>query len=120
LFADELDARRAGNDAKMLELHAQLVARFPESREAQVSHMTVSRILLDRGDSAGALNGFDSYLRTGSGTLREDALAGRASALDRLGRPEDARNAWTTLLDQYPDTAYAAHARARIEAPGGR
>jgi TolA-binding protein len=119
LFEAESEARRNGDGARVLQLHAQLVARYPQSREAQVSRMMVARLLLDRGDAAGALAGFDAYLRAGSGELREDALAGRATALDRLGRADEARGAWMALLDQYPGTAYAAHARARIEASGG-
>ena len=119
LLGAEADARRRGDTTRMLELHAQLVARYPQSREAQVSRMMVARLLLDRGESAGALSGFDAYLRAGSGELREDALAGRATALDRLGRSDEGRRAWMTLLDQYPNTAYAAHARSRVEATGG-
>ncbi len=116
LFGAETDARRRGDTARMLELHAQLVARFPGSHEAQVSRMMVARLLLDRGDAAGALSGFDAYLRAGGGELREDALAGRATALERMGRAGDARRAWMTLLDQYPNTAYGAHARSQVEA----
>jgi TolA-binding protein len=100
----------------MLELHAELVARYPQSHETQVSRMMVARLLLDRGDASGALSGFDAYLRAGSGELREDALAGRATALERLGRTDEARRAWMALLDQYPNTAYGAHARSRVEA----
>ena len=119
LFGAEADARRRGDTARLMELHAELVARYPQSHEAQVSRMMVARLMLDRGDAAGALSGFDAYLRAGSGELREDALGGRATALERLGRTDEARRAWMTLLDQYPNTAYGAHARSRVEAPGG-
>jgi len=119
LFDAETDARRKGDLTRVLELHAELVARFPSSDETRVSRMVVARMLLDRGDAAGALGGFDAYLRAGSGELREEALAGRATALDRLGRTDEARRAWVTLVDEYPATPYGAHARARIEAPGG-
>jgi hypothetical protein len=118
LFGAEAEARRRGDAARLLELHAQLIARYPQTREAQVSRMMVARMLLDRGDAAGALSGFDAYLRAGSGDLREDALAGRATALDRLGRTEEGRRGWMALLDQFPNTAYGAHARARVEASG--
>jgi TolA-binding protein len=120
LFDAETEARRNGDMTRVLELHAQLVARYPLSNEARVSRMTVARMLLDRGDAAGALAGFDAYLRAGAGELREEALAGRATALDRLGRTDEARAAWLALLDEYPVTPYAAHARARIEALDGR
>jgi hypothetical protein len=119
LFGAEAEARRRGDTARMLELHARLAARYPSSHEAQVSRLMVARLLLDRGDAAGALSGFDAYLRAGSGELREDALAGRATALDRLGRTDEGRRAWMALLDQCPNTAYGAHARSRVEATGG-
>jgi TolA-binding protein len=117
LFNAEAQARRRGDGARVLELHALLVARYPQSREAQVSRMMVARLMLDRGDAAGAVAGFDAYLRAGSGDLREDALAGRATALDRLGRTDEARHAWMALLDEYPASAYATHARARVDEP---
>jgi hypothetical protein len=119
LFDEETDARRKGDTARMLEMHAQLVAHYPRSHEAQVSRMMVARLLLDRSDPGGALSGFDAYLRAGSGELREDALAGRAAALDRMGRTDEGRLAWMALLDQYPNTAYGTHARTRVEASGG-
>lgn len=118
LLGAETEARRRGDTARVLDLHAELVGRYPQSREAQVSRMAVARLLLDHGDAAGALSGFDAYLRVGSGELREDALAGRATALDRLGRTDEGRRAWMALLDQYPNTAYGAHARSRVEASG--
>lgn len=118
LLQAESEARRRGDLAAVLAEHAQLVARFPATREAQVSRMMVARMLLDRGDAAGALTSFDAYLRSGGGELREDALAGRATALDRLGKTAEALDAWATLLDQYPGTAYATHARSRLEAAG--
>lgn len=119
LFQSESDARRRGNLAEVLSLHTQLTSRYPASREAQVSRMMVGRMLLDHGDAAGALSAFDAYLRNGGGDLREDALAGRAMALDRLGRSDEAVGAWGQLLDAYPGTAYGAHARARVEAARG-
>src|ERR1700722_13398457 len=118
-FGAEAEARRLGDLAKVLELHAKLVARSPDSHETQASRMVVAHMLLDRGDAGRALSAFDAYLRAGSGELREDAFAGRATALERLGRNEDARQAWMTLLDRYPGTAYAAYARARTEGAGG-
>lgn len=116
LLDSESDARRRGDFPRVIELHTQLVTKHPQSREAQVSRVTVARMLLDRGDPAGALEGFDAYLRAGSGELREDAMAGRATALERLGRMKEARGAWASLVELYPASAYASHARARMEA----
>jgi hypothetical protein len=86
LFDAEADARRRGDLARVLALHSRLVARYPASHEAQVSRMMVARMLLDRGEPAEALPGFEAYLRNGAGELREDALAGRATSLRARGR----------------------------------
>jgi TolA-binding protein len=115
LFDHETDARRHGDYARALDLGRQLEAHYPTSREAQVSRAVVGRLLLDRGDPAGALARFEGYLAAGSGQLGEEAMVGRATALDRLGRTDEATRAWGALVDAYPDTPYAAHAKARLE-----
>ena len=114
LFEAANDARRHGDYGRALAIHRDLQARFGRSQEARVARATVGRLLLDRGDPAGALESFDAYLGDGAGALGEEAMAGRATALDRLGRTDDARRAWSALLAAYPDSAYGAHARARI------
>jgi len=113
LLDEESGARRRGDYSRVLDLHRRLETRFANSREAQVSRATVGRLLLDRGDPAGALASFDAYLR-GSGDLREEAMVGRATALERLGRSEEASGAWASLLAVFPTTPYGTHARARL------
>jgi len=115
LFDAETIARRHGDYARVFALHRELDQRFPRSRETQVSRATVGHLLLDRGDPAAALTDFDSYLAGGSGNLGEEAMVGRATALDRLGRTTEASVAWRALVAAFPDTPYAAHARARVE-----
>ena len=119
LFDAETIARRHGDYARVFALHHELDQRFPRSRETQVSRATVGHLLLDRGDPAAALADFDAYLAGGSGNLGEEALVGRAMALDRLGRTADASVAWRALVAAFPDTSYAAHARARVESLTG-
>jgi TolA-binding protein len=120
LFERETDARRHGDYTKVVDIGRQLEGRYASSREAEVSRAIVGRLLLDRGDPAGALAHFDAYLAAGSGQLGEDAMVGRATALDRLGRTDDATRAWSALVDAYPNTPYAAHAKARLETSTGR
>jgi hypothetical protein len=46
--------------------------------------------------------------------LREDAVIGKALALGRLRRYAEERRAWKALLEQFPASAYAERARARV------
>ncbi len=137
LFDAERAARVRGDYARVMEIHQELLSRYPRSREALVSRATVGQLLLDRGDPAGALASFEAYLAGGLGVspdvarnvaesgspggrseeLTELSMVGRATALDRLGRGEEARRAWRALLIAFPDTPYAKHAAARAGAP---
>ncbi len=114
LFESASDARRHGDYTHALALHRELESRFPKSREAHVARATAGRLLLDLGDPAGALASFDEYLASGSGELGEETMVGRAKALERLGRADDARRAWQALLAAYPESPYAAHAMRRL------
>jgi hypothetical protein len=120
LLDAETGARQRGEYGRALDVHRDLESRYPTSREAQVSRAIVGRLLLDRGDPAGALANFDSYLATGSGELGEEAMIGRATALDHLGRSEEGAQAWSALLTAFPQTPFASHARARSESLNGR
>jgi hypothetical protein len=115
LFDAETIARHHADYTRVLAIHHELEQRYPRSRESQVSRATVGHLLLDRGDPAGALADFDAYLAAGSGNLGEEAMVGRATALDRLGRTSEASTAWRALLAAFPDSPYAAHAKARVE-----
>jgi TolA-binding protein len=115
LFDAAAQARRRGDHGLALDLHRELVMRFPQSREARVSHATMGQLLLDHGDARGALASFDAYRAGGAGPLDEPVLVGRATALDRLGRADEARAAWSALVAAFPRTPYASHARARLE-----
>ncbi len=120
LFDTATEARRRSDYGRSLDLDRELEQRYPTSSEAQVSRAIVGRLLLDRGDPAGALAKFDSYLAAGGGDLGEEAMVGRATALDRLGKADEATRAWSALVAAFPDSPYAARARARLENSNGR
>jgi TolA-binding protein len=111
-------ARRRGDVAGALAAYRELQSRHGSSAEARLSVALLARMQLDRGDAAGALAGFEAYLRTGDGSLREEAMAGRALALQRLGRISEARQAWSDLLRAYPRSAYARFAEKLNQDPG--
>ncbi|MGH7269474.1 MAG: zf-HC2 domain-containing protein, partial [Polyangiaceae bacterium] len=118
MFDAETEARRHGDYPRVLAIHRELLQRFGASREAQVSRATIGHLLLDRGDPAGALASFNAYFAAGSCALAEEAMIGRATALDHLGDAGEAASAWRALLAAFPDTSYAAHAQARIQGRG--
>ena len=120
LFAEANDARRRGELERAVALYRELERRHPDTEEAKVARATVGRLLLERGDTASALDRFDAYLDRSRGALTQDAMIGRAEALRRLGRSREEAAAWAALLAKYPDSAQAAKARARLAELGSR
>jgi TolA-binding protein len=118
IFDEANAARRRGDHARAITLYRDLQDRYPNTTEARVSRVALARLQLDEDDAKGALSGFDAYLRTGGAELREEAMAGRALALGKLGRTDEEARAWSALLDAYPHTPYAARARAKLNKAG--
>jgi outer membrane protein assembly factor BamD (BamD/ComL family) len=108
-------ARHNGNMAEARALYRQLQTQYPRSSEALLSLATLARVDLDHGQAASALSGFEAYLASGDGALREQALSGRATALWRMGRRAEEIEAWRVLLAAYPGSAYGTIARERLD-----
>jgi TolA-binding protein len=106
-------ARRAGAP-EALGLYERLLREHPGSAEAGLARAIVARLRLDRGDLTEALRGFDSYLGQGGGALGEEALAGRAMTLGRMGKTAEESQAWSELLARFPRSSDAAKARRRL------
>jgi hypothetical protein len=120
LFAAGNRARRGGNYAEAVRTYGELHRRFPGSREAHTSRVALGWMMLNQlGNPRGALAQFDGYL-AGGGVLSEEARAGRALSLMRLGRGAEERSAWQELLKRHPSSVHAERARQRIESLGGR
>ncbi len=120
LFSQANSARRQGEHARATALYRDLLDRHSDAAEASATRAALARLLLDDGDAAAALPLFETYLRSGDPALREEAMVGRARALERLGRPADERAAWSALLKGYPQSIHAARAHARLEELGHR
>ncbi len=114
LFQAAGAARRAGDVAKARALYGELQSRFPGSNEANVSRVSLGKVLLGSGDARGAEQAFRSYLNSGAGALREEALVGLAQALAALGSRQAERAAWERLLRLYPSSVYTRRAHERI------
>ena len=92
--------------------------RFPRSREAELSQLTLARLLLDSGDARSALGGFDTYLGQSGRALQAEALVGRALSLRALGRRDAEIAAWRDVLARHPRSVYARQASERLSALG--
>jgi TolA-binding protein len=116
LFSRANAARRARDYDDAIRLYQRLQKEHRGSREAQVSRVALGRLLLDERDRPKqALRLFDAYLKQApTGSLAEEATAGRALALGKLGKNQAEREAWEQLLHQFPGSAYAKRARARL------
>jgi TolA-binding protein len=117
LFSQANEARRRGDAPNALRRYAELQRRFPRSPEAALSQVALGRLYLDRlNDPGRALSQFDAYLAAaGNDGLREEALVGRALALQRLGRASEEKQAWRALLDAYPGSLSSDRAKARLD-----
>jgi anti-sigma factor RsiW len=116
LFAQANEARARGDYPAAITAYTAIENKYKGTPEATVSLAILGRLSLDRGDAQGALDRFDAYLQTGNDTLREEAMVGRASALERLGRTDEAAAAWSAFVDTYPNSVHAARARSRLGA----
>jgi|GEM_PF-702264 len=119
LFDEANRARRTGDLAVALLKYEALERAFPSSRQARIAQATTAKLLLDSGDFRAAVARFDAYLASGAVDLREEAMAGRATALERLGDRSVETQAWSALLQAYPASPYAEHARRRVASLSG-
>lgn len=113
LFERAAAARHAGDHSRAADLYRSLIQAFPGSPEAHTALALLGRMLLDEGDDDSAVAQFDRYLQS-KGVLEQDALVGRALALERLGRTADASRAWLAILRSYPNSAHADRARTHL------
>ena len=115
LFAAANLARRQGKLSAATGLYRALRRQFPSSEEARLSLVICAKLDLYRGNAAAALGSFERYARVG-GPLEAEALVGRATALERLGRRGEAAAAWSAVADRYAGSTYARQATERLSA----
>jgi TolA-binding protein len=117
LFASAASARRRGKAQEAMLLYDALQSRFPGSAEANAADMALGMLRLQRGSARSALEHFTRYLsRNPRAELVPEALWGKAQAQSSLGLHAEARRSYARLLERYPDSTYAAAARAKLEA----
>jgi TolA-binding protein len=126
LLSGANEARRARHADEAIRDYRALQARFPTSREAVLSHLSLGNLYLAQGAFADAVAQFQAYIHgreaaqssaaaRGDGTaLAEEALLGEARALAALGRADDERAVWRTLETRFPRSEYLWRARQRL------
>jgi TolA-binding protein len=114
LFEQAEALRREGRADAAIASYRRLQSAFPETAEARLSFAFAGQLLLKQRHPGDALAQFDRHLKAG-GEVGEEALAGRATALEDLHRDADAIAAWKTLLARHPGSVYAGRARARLD-----
>lgn len=113
LFQRANALRDEGKAAEAQGVYGALRGNYPTSREARIATLSSAQLALAAGDPSRALPLFDAAL-TSLPELREEALVGRARALEALGRSAEARDAWRALLDAFPASSWKTHASARL------
>jgi TolA-binding protein len=114
LFAAANRARIAGDSALAVRLSRELEDRYPTSREAVTTHLSLGLLYLQQGSPADALLEFRRYRAVGTAATMPEALWGESQALRQLGRSSEERAVLEELLDRYPSSAYGAAARRRV------
>jgi hypothetical protein len=90
----------------------QLRARHPASSQARSAAFVLGRTADQSGQSASALQWYDTYLsESPGGALAAEAQGRRMVLLQRMGRTSEAQSAARTYLDRYPKGGYAAVAK---------
>jgi len=115
LFERAEEQRREGRVDGAIATYRRLQSTFPETAEAGLSYALAGQLLLKHGRPGDALAQFDRNLKS-DGAVGEEALVGRATALEQLHRTPDAVAAWKTFLARHPGSVYAERARARLAA----
>jgi hypothetical protein len=113
LFARARDLRLGGNPDVALKIYGKLQRDYADSRESHLSYLVAGRMWLERTRPDLAVRQFTQYLERG-GAAVEEALAGRATALERLDRRSDEMADLNRILRDFPTSVYGNRARARL------
>jgi tetratricopeptide (TPR) repeat protein len=119
LFAQALALRSEGKVDAAIAAHLRLQRLYPTARETRLSFALAGRLLMERGSPEQALAQFNQYLAR-PGDVAEEALVGRATALERLGRSAAEAAAWREVLESHPGSIYANRAKQRLAALAAR
>jgi hypothetical protein len=119
LLAAATRARVQGRFAEAADLYRSVRRHYPGTEAAVVGRGSPAPpLFFELGRPDFALDLFAEYLdERPHGALGPEARNGRAACLERLGRSDEAREAWQELIAHHPSSLYAQEARARSRGP---
>lgn len=93
-------------------LFGDLKQKFPQSTSAENAYLVLATYYADHEDWENADKTYqNAQMNLPRNTRRQQAVLGRANALRKLGRNDEALALYTEFLKAYPDSPFLAHAR---------
>jgi tetratricopeptide (TPR) repeat protein len=91
--------------------------RDASALEPALARLTLAERALRAGRAAEAVTAFENLVNdAGSGVPKDRALFGLGEAFDAAGQRDKAKNAYQDLANKFPESPYAAEARAKAGA----
>jgi tetratricopeptide (TPR) repeat protein len=117
LFAHAKAARLAGDTRTALQLLSDLASTYPASGVAVEGLLLRGEIMEDQGDYRNALEVYDELIgATERIPARAEAMMRRGDILsERLGRADDALDAYSAILEQLPPNYLSGEARRKLD-----
>jgi hypothetical protein len=96
--------------------YEKLIEIYPDSDETRASFVSLGEIQLNKlGKPRSALQQFERYLSVATqGPLSQEALFGKARALNALGRSQAEQETLNLFLTRFPSAIQAGEAKARL------
>lgn len=103
--------RREGRNREAQRMYREIVDESPRSREAPLARLALAK-LVEKTNPAQAMSHYRA-LANSTGPLRAEGLWGVAETARALGQSAVRERALSELLEEFPDSPYAAVARER-------
>ena len=117
LLLDARRYRRQGSWPELARTYRRLINRHSRTEEAASAMVALADVLLRHLDNPrAALAMYDGYIQSKERTLLEEALIGKADALEGLGRVSEATTVLQTFLTRHPQSIHASAVRHRLDA----
>jgi len=90
-----------------------LISKYSDPRIVPLAYYKMAEAYLKKGDNASALATLKDLSNIKDGMFRDMALMENAKILESQGKGEEAKGIYKELLTKFPNSAYAAEAKAK-------